>query len=104
MGPAGRSGPLRSHRPALPEKPRSTIRPGTSLSPPVSSARSLFLAAVLRRGVPLGVACGVWAASGVALTAIAGKPLFQEPLDRTMGFGIVLIAAGVLLVEVGAAR
>ncbi|WP_158842356.1 DMT family transporter [Saccharothrix deserti] len=61
-----------------------------------------FLTAVLRAGVPLGAAYGIWAASGVALTAIASKFLFKEPLTRLMGLGIGCIAAGVLLVEFGA--
>ena len=63
-----------------------------------------FLAAVLRKGLGLGVAYGIWAASGVALTAIASKALFQEPLTPLMMGGIALIIGGVLLVEIGAAH
>src|SRR5699024_1327762 len=47
-------------------------------------------------GLPVGVAYGVWAATGVALTAVAGRVLFREPLTKTMGAGIGLIAVGVL--------
>jgi small multidrug resistance pump len=54
--------------------------------------------------MPLGVAYGIWAAAGVALTAIAGRLLFQERLTWVMSLGIVLIIGGVLLVEVGAAH
>lgn len=61
-----------------------------------------FLTLSLEAGLPLGVVYGVWAASGVALTAVASRLLFDEPLTRTMVGGIVLIAAGVLLVELGA--
>ena len=50
----------------------------------------------------LGVAYGIWAASGVALTAVASKALFKEPLTALMMGGIALIIAGVLLVELGA--
>ncbi|GAA2057984.1 DMT family transporter [Williamsia deligens] len=57
----------------------------------------------LRAGLALGVAYGVWAAAGVALTAIASRFLFAEPLTRRMLMGIVLIAAGVLAIELGAA-
>ena len=49
-----------------------------------------------------GVAYGIWAASGVALTAVASKALFKEPLTALMMGGIALIIAGVLLVELGA--
>ncbi len=50
----------------------------------------------------LGVAYGIWAASGVALTAILARVIFHEPLTRTMALGILLIAVGVLTVELGA--
>ncbi|WP_107772786.1 DMT family transporter [Nocardioides sediminis] len=60
------------------------------------------LAATLAAGLPLGVAYGIWAAVGVALTAVASRVLFDEPLTAVMGAGIALIAAGVLLVELGA--
>ena len=63
-----------------------------------------FLTLTLDEGLGLGVAYGIWAASGVALTAIASKALFQEPLTPLMMGGIALIIGGVLLVEIGAAH
>lgn len=62
------------------------------------------LTLVLNEGLGLGVAYGIWAASGVALTAVASRVLFKEPLTALMGAGIVLIAAGVLVVELGASH
>lgn len=59
------------------------------------------LSAALSEGLGIGVAYGIWAATGVALTAVAARILFGEPLTPLMGVGIALIAAGVLLVEVG---
>ena len=56
----------------------------------------------LRHGMPLGVAYGIWAAAGVALTAVMSRVLFHEPLTRKMLGGVALIAVGVLLVELGA--
>lgn len=50
----------------------------------------------------LGVAYGIWAAAGVALTAVLARVIFSEPLTRVMAFGIVLVAVGVLIVEIGA--
>lgn len=61
----------------------------------------LFLTQTLQRGIGIGVAYGIWAATGVALTAVAGKFLFREPFTRTMALGIGCIIAGVLLVELG---
>ena len=63
-----------------------------------------MLTLTLAEGTPLGVAYGVWAAAGVALTAILSRVLFKEPLTRVMTLGITLIIGGVLLIELGAAH
>lgn len=57
---------------------------------------------VLRHGMGLGVAYGIWGASGVALTAILSMLIFGEPITFLMSVGIVLIIGGVLCVELGA--
>lgn len=67
-------------------------------------AAFVLLALTLSRGLPLGIAYGIWAAAGVALTAVLSRLLFKEPFTWLMGLGIVLIMGGVLLVELGAAR
>ncbi|HEY8452520.1 MAG: SMR family transporter [Micromonosporaceae bacterium] len=59
------------------------------------------LARLLRLGMGVGVAYGVWAASGVALTALLATVLFGDPLTWIMALGVVLIGAGVLCVEIG---
>lgn len=61
-----------------------------------------LLGAVLAAGMPVGVAYGIWAATGVALTALAGRALFKDALTPTMMLGIAAIAGGVLLIELGA--
>jgi small multidrug resistance pump len=67
------------------------------------AAAFVLLLLALRKGMPLGIAYGVWAATGVALTAVASRFLFGEPLTRRMLSGIAIIVVGVLLIEVGAA-
>ncbi|MEB4616488.1 DMT family transporter [Leucobacter sp. M11] len=62
------------------------------------------LAQVLRAGMALGVAYGIWGALGVALTALAAAALFAEPLTPTMFAGMGLIILGVLTVELGSQR
>jgi multidrug transporter EmrE-like cation transporter len=57
---------------------------------------------VLRAGVGIGVAYGIWGASGVALTAVFATLLFGDPLTVLMGAGITLVIGGVLCVELGA--
>lgn len=61
----------------------------------------VLLAAVLRGGMPLGIAYGIWGASGVALTAVGSLLVFGEPITLLMGIGIVVIIAGVLCIELG---
>lgn len=60
-----------------------------------------LLAAVLRRGMALGVAYGIWGALGVASTAILSAVVFDEPFTGLMAVGLVLIVGGVLTVELG---
>ena len=57
---------------------------------------------MLRTGLPIGVAYGVWAAFGVALTAVGGAVVFDEPVGAVSACGIALVIGGVLLVELGA--
>lgn len=60
-----------------------------------------FLAQVLRAGMPVGVAYGVWGAVGTAATAILAAVIFGDPFTLPIVAGIALIIAGVLLVELG---
>lgn len=64
-------------------------------------AASVFLTVVLKRGMGLGVAYGIWGAAGVALTACLSTLLFGEAFTVAMGIGLVCIIGGVLLVETG---
>lgn len=61
----------------------------------------ILLAQVLRHGMPIGAAYATWAAAGVVLTAILGAVLFGESIGWTAAAGFVLVAAGVVLVELG---
>ena len=60
-----------------------------------------LLGAVLAMGMPVGVAYGVWAAAGVAITAILGRVLFKDHFSAMMAIGVAFIAAGVALIEFG---
>ncbi len=63
-----------------------------------------FLATVLRAGMAVGVAYGIWGACGTALTAVFAALIFAEPFTVAIMVGIALIIAGVLLVELGSQR
>lgn len=60
-----------------------------------------FLAFALNAGFPIGIAYGIWGASGVALTALLSSVLFGEQLSPLSITGIVTVVVGVLLVEFG---
>jgi small multidrug resistance pump len=58
----------------------------------------------LRAGVPIGVAYGIWGASGTAITAVMASLIFDDPFTWPIVAGIGLIIAGVLMVELGSHR
>ncbi|MCV7066019.1 DMT family transporter [Mycolicibacterium houstonense] len=60
-----------------------------------------FLTLVLRAGMPVGVAYGIWGALGTAATAVLAATLFGDPFTWPIVAGIGLIISGVLLVELG---
>lgn len=60
-----------------------------------------LLTLVLRAGMPVGVAYGIWGALGTAITAVVAAMLFGDPFTGPIVLGIGLIIAGVLLVEFG---
>lgn len=65
------------------------------------STSFFLLTRVLRAGVPVGVAYGIWGASGTAATAVIASLVFGDPFTVPIVLGIGLIIAGVLLVEFG---
>lgn len=60
------------------------------------------LAQVLKRGMPIGVAYGVWSAVGVALVALIGAVFLGDGLSWIQIGGIALVIAGVTALELGA--
>lgn len=67
-------------------------------------AAFVLLSMALTRGVPLGIAYGVWAAIGVALVALLSIPLFGEALTAVQFAGLGLVIAGVVALEAGGAH
>ncbi|WP_407360912.1 DMT family transporter [Microbacterium sp. LBN7] len=63
-----------------------------------------LLGAILAMGMPVGVAYGVWAAAGVALTAVLGRVIFKDHFSAMMAIGVALIVVGVALIEFGGAH
>jgi small multidrug resistance pump len=59
------------------------------------------LSQALVRGMPVGVAYGVWSALGVTLVALIGALFLGESLSWVQIGGIALVIAGVLALELG---
>jgi small multidrug resistance pump len=64
----------------------------------------LLLTRVLRAGMPVGVAYGIWGALGTAITAVVAAVIFGDPCTGAVVIGIGLIITGVLLVELGSRK
>ncbi|HEX2213331.1 MAG TPA: SMR family transporter [Mycobacterium sp.] len=64
----------------------------------------VLLTMVLRAGVPVGVAYGIWGAMGTACTAVLAAVIFGDPFTWPIVAGIALIIAGVSLIEFGSHR
>jgi small multidrug resistance pump len=60
-----------------------------------------MLSQALTRGMPLGVAYGVWAAAGVALLAVIGAVFLGESLTWIQVVGIAMVIGGVMALEMG---
>jgi small multidrug resistance pump len=62
----------------------------------------LLLSQVLKRGLAVGVAYGIWSAVGVSLVALIGATFLGESLTWLQISGLALIIAGVAAVQSGA--
>lgn len=58
-----------------------------------------FFAQALKT-IPLGIAYAIWAGLGIALTALISVVIFKQKLDLPAIIGIVLIVAGVVVMNV----
>ncbi|TBN56271.1 multidrug efflux SMR transporter [Glaciihabitans arcticus] len=59
------------------------------------------LSLALGKGIPLGIAYAIWAGIGVVLVALISWIVFHEPLSLIQVGGIVLVVAGVTMLELG---
>jgi small multidrug resistance pump len=64
---------------------------------------SFGLLALVLKTLPVGIVYAIWAAVGVALVAILGKLMFNDPVPPVAMIGMVLIVAGVVLVSLSGA-
>ena len=59
---------------------------------------SFILLALVLKSLPVGIVYAIWSAVGIALVALFGKLIFNDPVPPLAMFGMVLIIGGVALV------
>lgn len=57
-----------------------------------------FLSLTLRT-IPVGIAYAIWSGIGIVLIALAGWLIHRQPLDGPAIFGMALILAGVVVIN-----
>jgi multidrug transporter EmrE-like cation transporter len=60
---------------------------------------SFYLLSITLKVMPIGIAYALWSGIGITLTVIAGKIIWNESLDWARITGIVLIIAGILVIN-----
>ncbi|MCF8590499.1 DMT family transporter [Gordonia liuliyuniae] len=60
-----------------------------------------FLAMSLAEGMPIGVAYGLWTATGIVLVALSARVIWRDAITPRTLVGMAVIIVGVMLVEMG---
>lgn len=63
-------------------------------------AVSFYFLSLTLREIPVGIAYAVWSGVGIVLISLVGALLFKQQLDTPAILGIVLIIAGVVVMNV----
>jgi len=62
------------------------------------------LLAIVLKSLPVGIVYAIWSAIGIALVAVFGKLIFDDPVPPLAIAGMVLIVGGVVLVSASGAK
>lgn len=65
---------------------------------------SFVLLAIVLKSLPVGIVYAIWSAIGIALVAVLGKLIFNDPVPPLAVAGMVLIVGGVILVSASGAK
>lgn len=60
---------------------------------------AFYLLSLVTRTVPVGIVYAVWSGAGIVLVAAAGWLLFGQKLDLPAIVGLIMIVAGVLIIN-----
>ena len=74
-------------------------RPGPTAIVVVGYVTAFYLLTLVLRSIPLGVTYALWSGFGMVLIVLAGVMLYGEVPDFPALFGIALIIAGVVVIN-----
>lgn len=74
-------------------------RPVPSLIVVVGYVTAFYFLSLTLKGMPIGIAYGLWSAVGIVLISAVGWLLFKQRLDVPALVGLALIISGVLVVN-----
>lgn len=74
-------------------------RPLPSTVTALTYAAAFYFLALVLRSLPVGIAYAIWAGLGIVLITLVGILWFRQPLDLPAVLGLVLIVAGVLVIN-----
>jgi small multidrug resistance pump len=73
------------------------LRPGIIAI--VAYGVSLYMLSIVLKTIPVGIAYAIWSGIGVSLIVIIGVIWFNQPLDIPAIAGIIMIMAGVIVIN-----
>lgn len=53
------------------------------------------------KGIDMATAYAIWGGCGILLTALTGLIIFKQPISRKGYYGLIMITAGLILLEMG---
>lgn len=75
-------------------------RLGPTLVVVVGYGIAFYMLTLVLRSIPVGVSYAIWSGMGIVLVAIAGAVVYKQVPDLPAMFGMGLIIAGVIVINV----
>ena len=73
---------------------------GPSIIVVTAYAAAFYLLALTLKTMPVGIMYAIWSGSGIVLIAVIGWVVFRQTLDWPAVLGMVLILAGIVIIQV----
>lgn len=70
-----------------------------SVATAIGYAASFYFLAIALKTIPTGIAYAIWSGVGVVLISLIGWVVFKQVLDAAAILGMVLIVAGVVVIN-----